>query len=381
MPVPLRGAIAMPGPDHPALALHRVLDERGIADPTQVPPLSRAEALKIHRGMQMIRVMDERLMALQRQGRIGFYGEARGQEAAVIGPAAALGPEDWLVPALRDAGGALYRGLPLRTYIAQIFGNTHDPAKGRQLPCHPGTRNARYVTMSSCIATQIPHAVGMAWAAKIRGEPQVVLGCMGDGATSEADFHVALNFAGVQKAPVVFYCSNNQWAISVPVAHQTASPTIAIKALAYGFEGVRVDGNDVLAVYGAVKAAVERAREGGGPTLIEGLTYRVSAHSSSDDPSRYRDEAITEEWKKRDPIARYKKWLMAQGWIDEAADEKLRAELDAEVREAVAAEENVPAPPLRSMVEDVFVEVPRFLDEQLSEIEGLPRQKLGGVHQ
>lgn len=376
-----RGEVAPLPEDAPELGLYQVLAENGIAEPTRVPRISDEELRRIYRGMLTIRVMDERLLALQRQGRIGFYGEARGQEGAVIGAAAALGPRDWIVPALREAGAAIYRGLPLRQYVAQIFGNDDDVAKGRQLPCHPGTRAARYVTMSSCIATQLPHAVGMAWAARLRGDEAVVLGCLGDGATSEEDFHVAANFAGVYQVPVVFFCQNNQWAISTPVTVQTASPTMAVKAVAYGFGGVRCDGNDVLAVYACVKDAVERARRGGGPTLVEALTYRVSAHSSSDDPTRYRDERVTEEWKRRDPLARFRTWLVAQGVLDAADDERMRGEIDAEVREAVAREEAVAPPPLESIVEDVFAEVPWHLREELAEVAPLPRQKLGGVHQ
>ena len=377
----LRGEIPGPGPDDPALALRAVLDDKGIADPTLVPPLSGAEWLRIYRGMVTVRLMDERLFQMQRQGRVGFYGEARGQEAAVIGSAATLEKDDWILPALREAGAAVYRGLPLRTYVAQIFGNAHDPGLGHQLPCHPGTREARYVTMSSCIGTQLPHATGMAWAAKIRGDANVVLGYMGDGATSEPDFHVALNFAGVQKLPVVFICQNNQWSISTPVTVQTASQTMAVKAYAYGFAGIRVDGNDVMAVYGAVKEAVDRARAGGGPTLIEALTYRIGPHSTSDDPSRYRDERITEAWKKKDPIARFRLWLIAQGLLTDESDAALRAAVDTEIREAIAAEEHVAMPALHSIVEQTFAEVPAFLEEQFAEIDCLPRQKLGGVHQ
>jgi pyruvate dehydrogenase E1 component alpha subunit/2-oxoisovalerate dehydrogenase E1 component alpha subunit len=361
--------------------LYQVLGENGIAEPTRVPGIADAELVRMYRGMLMIRLMDERLLALQRQGRIGFYGEAKGQEGAVIGAAAALGPEDWIVPALREAGAGIYRGLPLRTYVAQIFGNADDVSKGRQLPCHPGTRAAHYLTMSSCIATQLPHAVGMAWAARIKGDDVVVLACLGDGATSEEDFHVAMNFAGVYKVPVVFFCQNNQWAISTPVTLQTAAPTIAIKAVAYGFGGVRCDGNDVLAVYSCVRDAVDRARRGDGPTLVEALTYRVSAHSSSDDPSRYRDENVTAAWRARDPLARFRTWLTAQGLLDAAADERMRAELDAEVRDAVAKNEHVAPPALETLVEDVYADVPWHLQEQLSEIAPLPRQKLGGVHQ
>ncbi|HND11821.1 MAG TPA: thiamine pyrophosphate-dependent dehydrogenase E1 component subunit alpha, partial [Pseudomonadota bacterium] len=196
------------------------LAPNGSFDPTQVAALGipRDQLLKLYRGMLLIRIIDERMLLLQRQGRISFYGEARGQEAAVVGTAAGLGPQDYILPALREAGAALYRGLPLRTYISQIYGNENDVTKGRQMPCHPGTRQARYVTMSSCIATQLPHAVGMAMAAKIRRDDVVIAGYMGDGATSEGDFHVALNFAAVYKAPVVFVCQNNQWAISTPVA-------------------------------------------------------------------------------------------------------------------------------------------------------------------
>ncbi|HEX4456758.1 MAG TPA: thiamine pyrophosphate-dependent enzyme [Polyangia bacterium] len=380
-PPRMRGQIADVPADASEVSLFQVLDERGVAAAARVPQLSAAEWRRIYRGMQLIRIMDERLLALQRQGRIGFYGEARGQEAAVVGAAAALGPNDWIVPALREAGAAIYRGLPLRSYVAQIFGSAADVAKGRQLPCHPGTRDAKYVTMSSCIASQLPHAVGMAMAAKLRGDDAVVLGCLGDGATSEEDFHVAANFAGVYGAPVVFFCQNNQWAISTPVAVQTAAPTMAVKALAYGFRGVRCDGNDVLAVYSTVRDAVARARRGEGPTLVEALTYRVSAHSSSDDPSRYRDERVTEQWRTRDPIARFRTWLMAEGLLDEAAEAALRAELDGEVRDAVAQEERVGAPELRTLVEDVYAEVPAHLEEQLAELARLPRQKLGGVHQ
>jgi pyruvate dehydrogenase E1 component alpha subunit/2-oxoisovalerate dehydrogenase E1 component alpha subunit len=221
----------------------------------------------------------------------------------------------------------------------------------------------------------------MAWAAKIAGDDVVVLGCLGDGASSEEDFHVAANFAGVYGVPVVFFCQNNQWAISTPVSLQTAAPTMAIKALAYGFGGVRCDGNDVLAVYGCVKDAVDKARRGGGPTLVEALTYRVSAHSSSDDPSRYRDENVTEAWRKKDPLQRFRTWMTAQGLLDAATDERMRAEIDAEVRDAVAKEEHVPPPSLETLVEDVFADVPPHLQEQLDGIAPLPRQKLGGVHQ
>jgi len=377
----LPGQIAPLAADHPALGLYQLLDESGRLLPGAACPMPDTELLRLFRGMALVRTLDDRLMGMQRQGRIGFYAEIKGQEGAVIGAASALGASDWLVPALREAGAGLYRGLPLRHYIAQILGNANDVSKGHAMPCHPGLREQRYLTMSSCIGTQLPHAVGLAMAAQIRQEPVVTLACLGEGATSEPDFHVAANFAGVRKAPVVFFCLNNQWAISTPSSLQTASTSFAVKALGYGFPGIRVDGNDALAVHAVVKDAVERARRGEGPTMVEALSYRVSAHTSSDDPSRYRDEAITAKWKNdRDPIARFASFLRGRGLLDEAREATMRAEIDLEIREAVNAEESVGVPPLRSLIEDVFAEVPQKLKEQLAAIEPLTRQKTGGVH-
>lgn len=377
----MRGEIGGPGSDDPALGLVQILDENGIADPARVPSLSPGEWVALYRWMLMARIADERFLALQRQGRIGFYAENTGHEASIFGSAAPLRPTDWTMPALREGWVSVYRGLPLRTFLAQIYGNDNDLTLGHQLPCHPGSRAIRHIVMSSCVGSQLPHATGIAHGIKIARKDEVVIGYLGDGATSEADWHVAANFAGVYGLPVVFVCQNNQWAISTPSDKQTAAPTFAIKALAYGFPGVRVDGNDIFAVYDTVSRAIERARMGGGPTLVECLGYRVSAHTSSDDPSRYRDERVTEEWRKKDPIKRFRAWLMAQGYLDEAIEERFRQEIEKEVREAVAAEEVVGPPPLRTLVEQVFEEVPRHLAEQLHEIEVLPRAKLGGVHQ
>jgi pyruvate dehydrogenase E1 component alpha subunit len=330
----------------------------------------------LYRGMLQIRIMDERLMALQRQGRIGFYGEARGQEAAVVGSAAALGTDDWVVPALREAGAGLWRGLPLEHYVAQLFGNAADVTKGRQLPCHPCDRATNYVVMSSCVANQLPHAVGIAWAMKLQGHPKVCIGYMGDGGTSEGDFHWALELAGQTRAPVVFVCQNNQWAISTPGTVQTASQTIAVKGLGYGIESLRADGNDVLAAYTVTKHAVDKARRGDGPTLIELLTYRVSAHSSSDDPSRYRDESITEDWKtRRDPIARTRAFLLGRGWITEEQDGRMREDIEARVREVIAAQEQVGPPDLDTLFDDVY-ENPTWLQrEQRDYLRRQPRQR------
>src|SRR2546426_419191 len=235
----------------------------------ETPPIPREVLLRLYREMVRLRTLDERMMTLQRQGRVGFYGACTGQEAATLASAIALEASDWIFPALREGGAMLLRGFPLVPYLCQIFGNAGDETKGRQMPSHMASRSVNQVSWSSCIGTQLPQAVGAAMAARIKGDRTVIAAYLGDGATSEGDFHVAMNFAGVFKAPVVFICQNNHWAISVPTSKQTASESIAIKAQAYGFPGVKVDGNDALAVYAAVKEAVDRARSGGGPTLVE----------------------------------------------------------------------------------------------------------------
>ena len=354
-----------------ARGLYQLLREDGTLV-GEVPWLDRALARRLFDGMLTIRVTDARMMALQRQGRIGFYGEAMGQEAAVVGSAAASLPDDWIIPALREAGVGLFRGMTLDSYLAQIFGNAADPSKGRQMPCHPCDRATNSVVMSSCVSTQIPHAVGVAMAMKIAGDKgRCAFGYMGDGGTSEGDFHTALNFAGVMKAPVVLICQNNQWAISTPGKVQTAADTIALKAIGYGVEPLRADGNDVLAVYDVCRRAATKARAGDGPTFVELLTYRVSAHSSSDDPSRYRDESVTEVWKsKRDPLRRMRLLLEARGWLAAGEHEALAAEYEARVRDVIAAQEAEPPPPASSLFDDVYEEPTWLQREQRAQLLG-----------
>ncbi|MHC4832032.1 MAG: thiamine pyrophosphate-dependent dehydrogenase E1 component subunit alpha, partial [Planctomycetota bacterium] len=272
------------------------------SDPVPATELPPSTLKTMYRSMVLTRTLDTKMVVLQRQGRIHFYGPITGQEAATLGPAFAMRREDWIFPALREAAIAMVRGLPLRDMVAQCFGNRLDRAKGRQMPCHFVDMPGHYYAMSSSIGTQIPHAVGCAHASKIKGEKVVTLGFMGDGATSEGDFHAAMNWAGVFQVPCVLICQNNHWAITVPVKDQTLTPTIAEKAIAYGFEGVRCDGNDILSVYETVRKAAEKAREGGGPTLVEAVTYRVLGHTTSDDPRRYRDENEVVPWRERDPI-------------------------------------------------------------------------------
>ncbi|HWV39554.1 MAG TPA: thiamine pyrophosphate-dependent enzyme [Vulgatibacter sp.] len=340
--------------------------------------LSKDDALRLYRAMLRIRTVDERMMTLQRQGRIGFYGACTGQEAAYLGAAIGLEPTDWIFPALRESSAMLMRGFPLVPYLAQVFGNALDETKGRQMPSHPASRSVNQVSWGSCIGTQLPQAVGAAWAAKLRGDRTVVLACMGDGATSSADFHTAMNFAGVFRVPVVFLCQNNHWAISVSSKGQTASETYAVKAVAYGFPGVKVDGNDARAVYAAAAEAIERARSGGGPTLIECETYRMGAHSSSDDPTRYRDQVEVDAWAKRDPIDRLYRELCADGWWSAEQDEALRAELLAEVNAAIAEAEAGPDPEVETLFDDVYAELPWNLREQRAEcLDSLAREKAG----
>jgi pyruvate dehydrogenase E1 component alpha subunit/2-oxoisovalerate dehydrogenase E1 component alpha subunit len=273
----------------------------------------------------------------------------------------------------------LLRGFPLVPYLAQVFGNSGDVAKGRQMPSHQAGRAVNQVSWSSCIGNQLPQAVGAAWAAKLKREDTVVLACLGDGATSTGDFHTAMNFAGVARAPVVFLCQNNHWSISVPVRAQTASATLAEKAAAYGFPGVKVDGNDVEAVYAATAHAVARARSGGGPTLIEAETYRVGAHSSADDPSRYRDEAEVERWRAKDPLVRTRARLEALGVWDAAREGALRAELLDEVNAAIREAEALPPPPPESLFDDVYARLPWHLAEQREDLLKARRSRAGGV--
>ena len=343
----------------------------GPAEPARGEILPDEVLLALYRAMVEVRVFDARMLTLQRQGRIGFYGPITGQEAATVGSGFALDERDWVVPALREGALAILRGMPLEDAVAQCVGNARDRARGHQMPCHYSWAKGRYVAMSSCVGNQLPAAVGIAMAAKLRRDPIVVLAYLGDGATSTPHFHAAANFVGVWKAPVVFFCQNNHWAISVPAARQTASETIAAKAAAYGFEGVRIDGNDAIAVYEATRRAVGKARGGGGPTLIEAVTYRILGHTSSDDPTRYRDEAEVRAWKERDPIERLRARLEARSLWDRSREERLREEVDARVQAAIREVEAAPPPEPETIFGDVTAEPTPALREQREELRRL----------
>jgi pyruvate dehydrogenase E1 component alpha subunit/2-oxoisovalerate dehydrogenase E1 component alpha subunit len=344
--------------------LRQVLDDEGHSVGA-VPDVPRNDLRRLYRHMLVMRTMDSRMLSLQRQGRIGFYGLTTGQEAAVTGSAYPLRPTDWIFPALRETGVSMWRGTTIQEIVCQLIGNSGDVLIGRQMPMHFSDRKVNSVAWSSVIGTQLVHAMGAAWAAKLMKTDDVMVGYIGDGGTSSSDFHAALNFAAVKQCPVVFFCQNNQWAISVPIESQTVSSSIAIKAVAYGMPGVRVDGNDVLAVIAAMREAVERARSGGGPTFIEALTFRIGGHSSSDDPSRYRDPKLVETWEKRDPLARFGAWLRSEHLLADADVEAWTAEINDEISRAVTAAEALPPPGIETLFTDVYARVPPHLEEQM----------------
>ena len=354
--------------DDPDIALLTVLRDDGSADPATDPKLPSEVLLRGYREMRRLRLLDARMILLQRQGRVGFYGAAHGQEAVPIATGLAVAPADWVFPALREQSVMLVRGFPLTAFVAQVFGNSGDVQKGRQMPSHQSGRAVNQVSWSSCIGPQLPQAVGCAFAMRAGKTGAVAIGFCGDGATSQGDFHAAMNFAGVWKAPCVLVCQNNHWSISVPTAKQTASRTLAVKARAYGIPGLRVDGNDLLAMHRALTVALERARDGAGPTFIEAVTYRMGAHSTSDDPTRYRSQAEVDAWAKKDPLDRLRKHLAHLGLVTEASDTSLDAELTAEIAAAIDAVESLPAPARESLLQDVYAEPTWNLREQMAEL-------------
>ena len=356
----------------PDIALFRVLRDDGTADPKNDPFLPADVLWRGYREMRRLRLIDARMVLLQRQGRIGFYGACTGQEAVPIATGLVVDKGDWVFPALREQSVMLVRGFPLTKFLAQVFGNSGDVLKGRQMPSHHSGREVNQVAWSSCIGPQIPQAVGAAWAMKLKKDRNAAIGFCGDGATSQADFHNAMNFAGVFKVPCVIVCQNNHWSISVPTERQTASRTIAVKGRAYGVPSVRVDGNDLLAVHKVLGDALARAREGKGPTFVEAVTYRIGAHSTSDDPTRYRSDAEVESWKKKDPLDRLRAYLVHQGLLDDAADAKLEEELTAEIAAAVNEVETLPLPARDTIFDDVYATLPWNLEEQKAELAKLP---------
>ena len=332
-----------------------------------LPPLSSQQQKELYVHMLRVRVLDERMLKLQRAGRVGFVGTAVGQEAAMIGSAAALEERDWLWSGLREGGAAIMRGLPLSEYVAQMYCNANDTAKGRQMCNHFQHKGSNYPSWSSVIGTQIPHGVGAAYAGKLRGLDEVHAIYFGDGASSSNGFHSGMNFAAVWRAPCVFVLVNNGWAISVSAKMQTAATSYSKKAEAYGMPAVEVDGNDALACFEAVRLAGVRARAGEGPGLVVLNTYRMGGHSSSDDPTKYRDEDEVAPWRERDPLARFETYLTGLGQLDEGEVARLTLELAAEIDDVIHEQEAADPMSWRTLVEDVYAEVPAHLRRQYND--------------
>lgn len=335
---------------------------------SEAPVVTEEILLKGYQVMLLTRYVDEKMITLQRQGVISFALSSLGEEACAVASAAALELGDWLYPQYREAGAIFYRGMAVEDYIHHMFGNVLDPSKGRQMPNHFGSRKLNVVTVSSPIGTKIPHAAGCAYAMKLQKEPYVACVYFGEGASSEGDFHSGVNFAAVRRAPAIFFCRNNGYAISTKTTSQFRSDGVAPKAIGYGISFFRVDGNDFFAVYDAVKKAKEICLKGEGPVLIEAMTYRLGAHSTSDDPTIYRSREEEKKWKANDPVLRLKKYLIAQGKWDEKKESALKKKIEEEVTAAIEVAKKTAKPPLRSIIEDVYLEVPTTLEEQFQEL-------------
>jgi pyruvate dehydrogenase E1 component alpha subunit len=332
-----------------------ILDSDGALDDALDPHIPPDELKRMYRAMLLARRLDERMVKLQRQGRIGTFAPLKGQEAAQIGSVAALTPHDWMVPSFRETAAMLWRGWPIEKMLMFFAGYLEG---GQPAP------DQRDLPITIPVATQLPHAVGLAYAVQYKDDDAVVMAYFGDGATSEGDFHEAANFAGVWHVPVVFVCQNNQWAISVPLKKQTHSRTIAQKALAYGFPGIQVDGNDLFAVYAATREAVARARAGEGPTLIECVTYRLGVHTTADDPTKYRSDDEVKAWEKKDPLTRLVPYLERKGLVAAGLEE----EIDAEIASAVQRFEATPPPDPVTIFDHVYAERPAHLEAQRTEL-------------
>ena len=389
--VPAAGAA--PRPDVSAKAeatfplctsLVRVLDDQSKAVGPWDPRLDADTLRKMLTDMKTVRVFDDRMYRAQRQGKTSFYMKCTGEEAIAVAAAAAMDPEDMHFPTYRQQGLLVARGYPLVTMMNQIYSNAGDPLHGRQLPIMYSDKSHGFFSISGNLGTQYPQAVGWAMASAIKGDSRIAMGWVGDGATAEGDFHSALTFAAVYQAPVILAVVNNQWAISsfsgIAGAEQS---TFASRAIGYGIAGLRVDGNDALAVYAAVRWASERARTNGGPTLIEFFTYRAEGHSTSDDPTGYRPRGEPDAWPLGDPIARLKAHLVAIGEWDDERDVALDKQIDATVRAAQKeAEKNGILPGqgfdnIGTMFEDVFADVPWHIAEQRDEALAEAREFLG----
>lgn len=340
-----------------------ILNEKGEVDTKLEPKLDAKQLKDMYFWMLYARRVDERLLKLQRQGRIGTFPQASGHEAISLGSVVNLKKDDWHVPAYRELSGFLYRGWTLESILIYWMGYE----EGAKPP-----EGVNDLPIAVPIASQLLHAAGIGMANNLRGDKNVVMTYFGDGASSEGDCHEALNFASVYSAPVVFVCLNNQYAISVPLSKQMRNETIAQRAIAYGMPGIRVDGNDVLAVYAASQEAVERARRGEGPTLIEALTYRYTPHTTADDPSRYRSDEECKTWTAKEPLIRFRKYLENKKVMSEADFKAMDEDIENRINTAITnAEEMCKHPPLSDplvMFDHLYATLPSHLLEQKEEL-------------
>jgi 2-oxoisovalerate dehydrogenase E1 component alpha subunit len=347
----------------------RILRQNGTTYPeADLPDIDQALATKIYQTLAFHRVLDERMVASQRQGRLSFYMTALGEEATSVGGAAALEPQDMIMMQYREQGTLMFRGFSIENFMNQMFSNADDLGKGRQMPIHYGSKELNCMTVSSTLATQIPQAAGYAYGQKLQGLDAVTLCYFGEGAASEGDFHAGLNMAAVQEAPVIFFCRNNGYAISTPTDEQFKGNGIASRGVGYGMKTIRIDGNDILAVLKATQIARAYAVKESKPVLIEAMSYRLGGHSTSDDPSGYRTKEEEAKWQSHDPVARMKNWMLKQNWWDEVKETALFEKYREEVLAAVKVAEKIDKPHIDTMITDVYDVPSAQLQAQLDEV-------------
>lgn len=332
------------------------------------PQIPDAELIKGFKTMLLTRLVDERMITLQRQGTISFSLSSLGEEACAVASAAALDIGDWMYPQYREAGAIFWRGFTIQDFVHHMFGDATDLMLGRQMPNHFGSRALNVVTVSSPIGTKIPHAAGCAYAMKLQKDPHIAIAYFGEGAASEGDFHVGLNFAAVRKAPAIFFCRNNCYAISTHCSKQCATDGIAPEGIGHGLKTYRIDGNDFFAVYDIVKEAKDYCLSGSGPVFIEAMTYRLGAHSTADDPSLYRTEQEVKDWEAKDPVKRLRIYLEHQKLWNQKQEEEFVQDVNKQINEAIAKAKETPKPSLKSLFDNVYFEIPPRLNEQYHEI-------------
>ncbi len=346
------------------LGIHQVLDKDGAPNGSlPEPDIADEDLVRMYETMVMVRAIDERGWQLQRSGRVAFWIPIRGQEAAHIASAFVMQPSDWIFRGHRDLGVMLLRGCSLEQLFAQFFGRATEPLKGRRLPCLVGDRAINVVSSTTQVGAYLPHAAGAAWAAKLKGHATKVIVYFGEGAASRGEFHSAMNFASIEKLPLILFCENNGWALSTPTNRQSATENFAKRGDAYGMHNLRVDGNDLLAVYAVTKQAYDLAGTKG-PTLIEAVTYRLGFHTSSDNPTLYRQDAEAELWAEWDPLPRTRRYLERRKLWSQAKEDEVWERSKQQLQQAIVAAEAMPLPEPASQFEDVFADDTWMLQEQ-----------------